>query len=78
MSGDIVHGSRDAIKANEIIESQYEEALSFLNDLTNKMFDGEKSRIIIIPGNHDISWTESNESMTIIDDGSDVDMRLEE
>jgi 3',5'-cyclic AMP phosphodiesterase CpdA len=73
VSGDIVHGSRDTVKASEIIESQYEEALSFLNDLTNKMFDGDKSRVIIIPGNHDVSWTESNESMTIIDDGSDVD-----
>lgn len=73
VSGDIVHGSQDATMASQIIESQYEEALFFLNDLTNKMFDGDKSRVVIIPGNHDVSWTESKDSMKKIDDGSDID-----
>jgi len=63
ISGDIVQGSRDPEKASEIIKAQYEEALNFINDLTNKLFSGDKSRVIIIPGNHDISWSESNGSM---------------
>ena len=68
ISGDIVQGSRDPEKASEIIQAQYEEAYDFINDLTNKLFDGDKSRVIIIPGNHDISWTESNTSMTKMED----------
>ena len=73
VSGDIIHGSKNPDKAAEIIESQYQEALSFLNDITNKMFNGDKSRVILVPGNHDVSWTESSRSMTRIEEEEIVD-----
>lgn len=73
VSGDIIQGSRDSKNACKEIKAQYEEALSFLNELTEKMFDGDKSKVIIIPGNHDVSWTESNESMTIVTEETDKD-----
>ena len=68
ISGDIVQGSTNIEEASDIIKRQYNEALSFLNDLADKLFDGDKSRILIVPGNHDISWTESKNSMRKIEE----------
>ncbi|WP_142786087.1 metallophosphoesterase family protein [Changchengzhania lutea] len=65
VSGDIIRGSHhiDADASNDEINEQYNEAFEFLNSITNKLLDGDKSRIIIIPGNHDVSWSISKESM---------------
>ena len=68
VSGDIIQGSSNPEKAATLIKEQYDEALNFLNDLANKLFSGNKSRIILIPGNHDISWTESRNSMVKIEE----------
>jgi len=59
VSGDIIQG--DA--ATTLLKEQYDEALGFLNNLANSLFDGDNSRIILVPGNHDISWIESRNSM---------------
>lgn len=72
ISGDIVQGSTDPVNASRIIKAQYDEALNFINELTNKLFNGDKSRVIIIPGNHDISWTESNSSMILLEENKIV------
>lgn len=64
--GDIIQGSNninsfdDAVKE---IDDQYVEAADILNQLCSKIFDGNKDRIIIVPGNHDISWPYSRKSM---------------
>ncbi len=68
ISGDIVQGSTNSENAATLIKEQYDEALNFLNDLADKFFNGDKSRIILIPGNHDISWTESISSMVKIEE----------
>ncbi len=68
ISGDIVQGSTNTGIAFEQIKQQYDEALNFLNSLSEKLFEGDKSRIIIVPGNHDISWTESRNSMKKIEE----------
>ncbi len=62
VSGDIIQGDSDI----GLLKRQYDEALNFLNNLADNLFDGNKSRIILAPGNHDISWTESINSMEII------------
>lgn len=59
VSGDIIQGSTDIT----LLKEQYDEALDFLNNLVSSLFDGDNSRIILIPGNHDISWIESRNSM---------------
>ena len=66
VSGDIVQGSNDYEKAATLLAKQYNEALEFLNSLAEALFDGDKSKIILVPGNHDMSWTESKNSMEII------------
>ncbi len=63
--GDIIQGSNnssfdDAVKE---IKDQYIEAANILDQLCSKVFEGNKDRIIIIPGNHDISWPYSRKSM---------------
>jgi predicted phosphodiesterase len=58
VSGDIIRGG----DSDEIIK-QYNEVKIFLNGLTNYFLDGDKSRIIIVPGNHDIDWNVSKAVM---------------
>lgn len=57
VSGDIIQGSKeeDASKAQEEILSQYEVAGRFLAGLCNLFYGGDRSRMIIVPGNHDVS-----------------------
>ena len=67
VSGDIVRG----IGFNETVdelEKQYNEAFLFLEELSNELFNGDKSRIVIVPGNHDVNWLTSKNSMDLIDD----------
>jgi hypothetical protein len=67
VSGDVIRGSVKPDGSEVEVQNQYEEALSFLNDLTSRFLGGNKKRIIIIPGNHDIDWKYSKESMVKID-----------
>jgi len=64
VSGDIVQGDSDS----GLLKRQYDEALEFLNNLAYNLFGGDKSRIILTPGNHDISWSESTNSMEVIEE----------
>jgi len=69
ISGDLIYGSRnpdDNLAFNEVRE-QYKEAISFLDMLAIEFFDGDKSKIIIVPGNHDVSWNISKKSMEKVD-----------
>lgn len=65
ISGDIVRGSANpsAVQSTIEIDEQYKEADDFLNNLANNFLDGNKERLVIIPGNHDIDWKYSKESM---------------
>lgn len=67
VSGDIVRGSNMLIGSEIELQSQYDEAIDFLNELTRHFLDGDKSRIIVIPGNHDVDWKYSKESMVKVE-----------
>jgi len=62
VSGDIVKGLQEDEPLNQI-KLQYDEAAKFLSGLVNIFLDGDKERIIIAPGNHDICWHYSRASM---------------
>ncbi|MDR0604100.1 MAG: metallophosphoesterase [Bacteroidales bacterium] len=67
VSGDLIKGGTQ----NEI-RKQYEEVTEFLNKLVGFFLTGDKIKIIIVPGNHDIDWNVSRESMQKeIDDNTD-------
>ena len=65
VSGDVVQG---VLPDNQDFESeltrQYEEATDFLNRLTTEIVGGIKSRVIVVPGNHDVNWAMARRAMT--------------
>lgn len=63
ISGDVVNGAEGNNAISEI-RRQYEEVAAFLNKLVNSFLDGDKSRLIIVPGNHDVCREHSKNSMT--------------
>jgi 3',5'-cyclic AMP phosphodiesterase CpdA len=64
VSGDLVRGAivGDA-NWRDTIRGQYEVAGQFLDQLTRRYLNGDRSRLIIIPGNHDACWNTSFNSM---------------
>ena len=48
------------------IRQQYSEAKNFLEDLTDFFLNKDKSRIVIVPGNHDVDWNVTKNLMTPI------------
>ena len=68
VSGDIIQGAQGGtpdIESN--LQSQYEEALDFLNNLTDRFLNGDKRLVIIVPGNHDVSDYHFRQSLAPLD-----------
>lgn len=64
VSGDIVQGvPADEPDAQRKLEEQYAEAEAFLVELVNTLLEGDRNRLILVPGNHDIDWQASATSM---------------
>src|SRR5216683_6964714 len=59
VSGDLIYGvgPKSANAADEM-ERQYAQAEEFLVGLANKFFDGERERIMLLPGNHDVCYSD--------------------
>ena len=64
ISGDLVEGSKKDDGA-DIIRKQYEDAGKFLDKLVNYFLGGDRSRMIIVPGNHDYCYKVSKDSMEL-------------
>jgi predicted phosphodiesterase len=67
VSGDVIRGSTNMAQSEIETADQYVEAEEFLVELANRFLSGDKEKIIIIPGNHDINWKSSVQSMEKID-----------
>lgn len=67
--GDLIQGTRntDIAKGNQDIQKQYEEVSVFLHNLVDVFLNGDISRLIIVPGNHDVNRAVSSNSMKPID-----------
>lgn len=63
VSGDVVNGA-EGDNAIAEIRRQYDEVTKFLTDLVDFFLKGDKRRIIIVPGNHDVCREHSKSSMT--------------
>ena len=60
VSGDLIQGARiDVPDPDSTIAAQYEEASAFLTGLAEEVVDGDRSRVILVPGNHDVHWGRS-------------------
>jgi len=68
VSGDIIHGvGIGATDAELKIAAQYDEALDFLGQLADQFVGGDRNRIIVVPGNHDVSAHVFKQSLAPID-----------
>ena len=64
VSGDIVQGTRiDDPNADAVLKAQYDEATDLLDRLTDEFLDSDRSRVVIVPGNHDVHWGRSRQAM---------------
>ncbi|MEQ8689385.1 MAG: metallophosphoesterase [Pseudomonadales bacterium] len=74
VSGDIVQGvMHGTVDGEAKLKRQYEEAVTFLNDLTDRFVGGDKSRIVVVPGNHDVSDQKFRESLVPVNMSGSVD-----
>lgn len=69
VSGDVIQGVKlfepDFEKA---LATQYDVAHEFLVDLTERFLGGDRTRVIIVPGNHDIDWNAAFKAMEAVPD----------
>ena len=57
VSGDIIRGvSLHTDDFADRIEAQYAVAEEFLDELVQRFLQGDRSRLIMVPGNHDVDW----------------------
>jgi hypothetical protein len=55
VSGDLVYGIRPGSTSPEQeITRQYEQVCDFLVQLADELFNGDRDRVILLPGNHDV------------------------
>ncbi len=59
VSGDLIHGGN----TEDEIRGQYSETCSFLSQLVDEFLNCNKERMLIVPGNHDVSFPHSKNSM---------------
>ena len=68
VSGDIVRGLKDGAGSYDVeLARQYAEALEFLCELTDRFVDGDRERVVIVPGNHDVSDQQFRRSLEGVD-----------
>jgi hypothetical protein len=68
VSGDIIQGIRpDAPDPEKRLHEQYQEALDFLAQLTDRFVGGDRNRVIVVPGNHDVSAYHFEKSLRRVD-----------
>ncbi len=68
VSGDIIQGIRpDALDPDARLREQYREALDFLSALTDLFVGGDRNRVIVVPGNHDVSAYYFEKSLRRVD-----------
>lgn len=66
ISGDLIEGAYTDTE----IRSQYAEVSEFLEKLVGEFLGGDKTRLIMVPGNHDVNRACSSNSMVQIDSPS--------
>ena len=60
VSGDLIQGARiGAPNWQQSMKDQYAVANSFLTALCERFLDSDRSRMVLIPGNHDVCWNTS-------------------
>lgn len=64
VSGDLIQGvglGHPNFEAE--LDAQYEAAHSFLVELTERFLNGDRAKVVLVPGNHDIDWNLARAAM---------------
>ena len=79
VSGDIIQGvSLDTDDFATKIDGQYAVAEEFLHELVQRFLGGDLSRLIMVPGNHDIDWNTARSALEpVTDQEMPSDLRAE-
>lgn len=73
ISGDIVYGVNGTETDGDAkLAKQYDEAYETLTGLADRFFDGQRERVILVPGNHDISMPHVSRALKPVEMPSDV------
>jgi hypothetical protein len=73
ISGDIIQGlallpqSVDSTEWQSELKAQYDVAYEFLSALADRFIGGDRSQMIIVPGNHDVCWNTALRSMAPVE-----------
>jgi hypothetical protein len=77
VSGDVVQGvTLDHPNYAAEIAKQYDAAHDFLAQLTERFLGGDRTKVVIVPGNHDIDWNVAYGSMEVVEEGADFPKNL--
>lgn len=64
VSGDLIQGTQiDSPNWQRSMQDQYAVACGFLTVLCERFLDGDRSQMVLIPGNHDVCWNTSRVAM---------------
>lgn len=79
VSGDIIQGTgKETESPDEVLREQYKQAEQFLGDLADNLLGGNRERLILVPGNHDINFPRMFSALKEIDyTGADAKKRYE-
>ena len=69
VSGDLVQGvALGTADASEQLEKQYLDAGALLAQLVERFLGGDRSRLVFVPGNHDVDWCTARSAMDEVGD----------
>ncbi len=65
--GDLAHGLPiNSTEYPEALDKQYADAFDLLTRLADTFVGGDRSKVIIVPGNHDVDWNKARDSMRVV------------
>ena len=68
VSGDLIQGVSSGVGNSDLeIQGQYDEANDFLMSLAADIVDSDVSRVVVVPGNHDVNWDLARRAMQPLD-----------
>jgi 3',5'-cyclic AMP phosphodiesterase CpdA len=69
VTGDLVQGVRLGHPDPETeLSAQWQVAGAFLARLADELLEGDRSRLVVVPGNHDVDWNEARAAMQPVAD----------
>ena len=69
VSGDIIQGvSLHKSNFTDEIKEQYAVAEEFLDELVRRFLEGDRSHLIMVPGNHDVDWNTALDALEPVPD----------